>query len=227
MVDLPGERVAFGVNQATKTISIPHDSDLALRKDTITKRSLKALLVHEIGVHVLRRENGERSPLYLLGIGLDNYLRAEEGIATFAEQLIVGADSYAGETGYLAIGAAMGTLGRALDFNNLFTLLHAYYILLIADKQLDEQGFYELDELRMLAVDKAWSRTLRTYRGTTGQKAGAVYTRDIIYLEGNRRIWKLIDTEPEVKPEWLIGKYDPTNLNHINALKELGILSEA
>jgi len=223
-IDLPGARTSFGVDQANKVINIPHDSDLILRKDILTKVTLKALLMHEIGVHVTRRENGDQSPLALLGIGLDNYLRAEEGIATVAEQLITGTKQYAGYEGYFSVGAAMGILNKPLDFNELFTLLNAYFILHIANEQLEEQGFYELDELRLIASDKAWNRALRTYRGSTGQKPGAVYTRDIIYLEGNMRIWKILASASSIPPEWLIGKYDPANTTHVAALKDLGIL---
>jgi hypothetical protein len=226
-IDHPGARIAFGVNQSTKVISIPHDSDLSLRKRGLTKVSLKALLMHEVGVHVVRRENGDASPLALLGVGLDDYLRAEEGIATLAEQLITGTTQYSGEVGYFSIGAAIGTLGNPLSFSQLYTVLNAYYILSIADKQLETEGFYELDELRMTATDHAWNRALRVYRGSTGNTVGAVYTRDIIYLEGNRRMWKLLDSEAMIHPDWLLGKYDPTNPRHIAALKELEILKSS
>ena len=224
-IDHPGARTSFGVNQSSKVISIPHDSDLSLRKRVLTKVSLQALLMHEVGVHVVRRENGDASVLALLGVGLDDYLRAEEGIATLAEQLITGTSQYSGEIGYFSIGAALGTLGNPLPFAELYTVLNAYYILSIADKQLETEGFYELDELQMTATEHAWSRTMRVYRGSTGNTAGAVYTRDIIYLEGNKRMWSLLDSEAIIHPNWLLGKYDPTNPQHIAALTELGILS--
>lgn len=224
-IDPPGTRTAFGVNQTTKVISIPHDSDLSARKKIMTKMSLKALLMHEVGVHVVRRENGDASPLALLGIGLDNYLRAEEGIAALAEQLIIGTDLYSGEIGYFSIGAAVGTLGKPLSFSDLYHLLYAYYILSIADKQFETEGYYELDELRMMATDYAWNRSLRVYRGSTGKTPGAVYTRDIIYLEGNMQMWKLLDSEAVIPPDWLVGKYDPANHTHVSALKELDILT--
>lgn len=223
-IDFPGARTSFGVNQTTKVINIPHDSDLQLRKKTLTKVTLQALLMHEVGVHVVRRENGDASPLALLGVGLDNYLKAEEGIATLAEQLITGTNHYAGEIGYLSVGAAMGILGNPLSFADLFKMLNAYYILSIADKQLTNDGFYELEELRITASDQAWNSTLRVYRGTTGNTTGAVYTRDIIYLDGNKRMWNLLGSENEINPEWLVGKYDPANPIHVSALKELGIL---
>lgn len=223
-IDYPGARTSFGVNQSTKVITIPHDSDLSLRKKVLTKISLQALLMHEVGVHVVRRENGDASSLALLGVGLDNYLRAEEGIATLAEQLITGTNRYSGEIGYFAIGAAMGIVGNALHFSELYKVLNAYYILNIADRLLETDGFYEPDELRMTATDYAWDRALRTYRGTTGRTPGMVYTRDIIYLEGNRKMWKLLDSETEIHPEWLTGKYDPDNHKHVSALKELEIL---
>ena len=223
-IDYPGARTSFGVNQTTKVISIPHDSDLSLRKRVLTRISLQALLMHEVGVHVVRRENGDASPLALLGVGLDSYLRAEEGIATLAEQLITGTTRYSGEVGYFAIGAAMGLLGKPLGFAELYKILNAYYILTIAEKQLETDGYYEPEELRMTATDYAWSRALRTYRGTTGRTPGAVYTRDIIYLEGNKQMWKLLDSEAEIDPAWLVGKYDPTNKAHVSSLQKLGIL---
>jgi hypothetical protein len=221
----PGERTSFGVNQSTKVISIPHDSDLSLRKRVLTKVSLQALLMHEVGVHVVRRENGDASPLALLGVGLDDYLRAEEGIATLAEQLITGTSRYSGEVGYFSVGAAVGTIGNPLPFSELYTVLNAYYILSIADKQLETEGFYELDELLMTATEHAWNRAVRVYRGSTGNTVGAVYTRDIIYLEGSKRMWRLLDSEAVIQPQWLVGKYDPTNPQHVAALKELEILS--
>jgi len=223
-IDYPGARTSFSVNQTTKVISIPHDSDLSLRKKILTKISLQALLMHEVGVHVVRRENGDASDLALLGVGLDNYLRAEEGIATLSEQLITGTNNYSGEVGYLSVGAAMGILGNPLSFLDLYKVLNAYYILSIADKQLTNDGHYELDELRMMATEHAWNSALRVYRGTTGNTPGAVYTKDIIYLEGNKRMWKLLDSEVAINPDWLVGKYDPTNHSHVSALKELGIL---
>jgi hypothetical protein len=38
-------------------------------------------------------------------------------------------------------------------------------------------------------------------------------------------MWRLLDSEAVIQPEWLVGKYDPTNLHHVAALKELEILS--
>lgn len=223
-IDHPGARSAFGVNQTTKVINIPHDSDLSLRKKVLTKISLQALLMHEVGVHVVRRENGDASQLALLGIGLDNYLRAEEGIATLAEQLITGTDQFSGEIGYFSVGAAIGVTGHPLSFTDLYSVLNAYFILSIADRQLETEGYYEPDELRLTATDHAWNRALRVYRGSTGKTVGAVYTRDIIYLEGNKRMWELMGTEATINPDWLKGKYDPANDSHVSALKELGIL---
>lgn len=225
VIDSAGNRTAFSVEQATRTIHIPHGTDLRSRAKVLTKQYVKALLAHEIGVHVVRRERGEQSTLGLLATGLNKYLRGEEGLATFAEQLITGTEFYSGESGYFSIGAAMGLLGTPLDFARLFEVLHAYFILTYADKALEEDGFYELDELRMQSFDSAWNRTLRTFRGTSGKTPGAVYTRDIIYLEGNRNIWKLAGEEPKVKDEWLIGKYDPANTMHVEHLKALGLLS--
>lgn len=73
----------ISVNHETKTIKIPQERKLSAKK-------LQLLLAHEIGTHVLRRQQGETSCLQLLGLGLDRYERGEEGIATLREQVLDG-----------------------------------------------------------------------------------------------------------------------------------------
>jgi uncharacterized protein (TIGR02421 family) len=43
------------------------------------------LIAHEVGVHVLRAENGRAQPFSLLSIGLPGYYETEEGIAVYTE----------------------------------------------------------------------------------------------------------------------------------------------
>ena len=43
------------------------------------------LIAHEVGVHVLRAENGRVQPFSLLGVGLAGYYETEEGIAVYTE----------------------------------------------------------------------------------------------------------------------------------------------
>jgi hypothetical protein len=48
--------------------------------------SVKMVVVHEIGIHILRSENGYRQPLELFGRGLPAYQFTEEGLAEYAEE---------------------------------------------------------------------------------------------------------------------------------------------
>ena len=48
--------------------------------------SVKMVVVHEIGVHILRSENGYAQPLELFGRGLPAYQFTEEGLAEYAEE---------------------------------------------------------------------------------------------------------------------------------------------
>lgn len=96
---------AISVSQEKKQVKIPE-------KKKLTEIGLKQLIAHEIETHVLRRENGEKSKLKLLGLGLDRYLTGEEGISTFEEQKIGGADDFAGFDGHLAISLAVGMDGE-------------------------------------------------------------------------------------------------------------------
>jgi hypothetical protein len=64
---------------------------------------------------------------------------------------------------------------------------------------------------------------VRTFRGSDCKTAGACFTKDIIYREGNMGVWDLVKTNPEEMKQFNIGKYDPTNKRHMWVLAKLGI----
>ena len=64
------------------------DSILVKKGAKFTSNRLKALLVHEIGTHVFRYENGKAQPLHILERGTANYLRTEEGLAVWNQKSI-------------------------------------------------------------------------------------------------------------------------------------------
>lgn len=198
---------AISVRQANKTVYIPSDRKM-------NEKKLTALIEHEIGTHVLRRENGERSKLKLLGLGLDRYLKGEEGIATYEEQKIAGANEFAGFEGHLAISLALGMDGKKRNFREVYEILKDYYF--INSKK-------EESEAIAYAENTAWSRCVRTFRGTTCDTPGFCLTRDIVYREGNVGVWNVIKNNPEEVKRFSVGKYDPSNPRHIWILEQLGI----
>ena len=179
---------------------------------------LKALIEHEIGTHVARREKGERTKLKLLGLGLDRYLKGEEGIATYQEQKIEGANDFSGFDGHFAISLASGIDGKKRNFREVFDILKNYYF--IKSKKQTTEGAWESAE------NSAWSRCIRTFRGTSCQTPGACFTRDIAYREGNIGVWNVIKNNPEEIKRFSVGKYDPGNPRHIWILEQLNITDE-
>ncbi len=206
-VIVTGKGTAVSVSQENKNVNIPSSRKMKEGK-------LRALIDHEIGTHVLRREKGERTKLKLLGLGLDRYLKGEEGIATYEEQKILGAYEFAGFDGHLAISLALGMDGKKRDFRKVYEILKDYYF--INSKK-------EESEAMMQAENSAWNRCVRTFRGTTCNSPGACLTRDIVYREGNIGVWNVVKNNPEEVKRFTIGKYDPGNPRHIWILEQLGI----
>lgn len=204
-------KVAISVDQEEKAIKIPTSRKLAFDK-------LRALIAHEIGTHVARRLNGERSRLCLLGLGLDRYEKGEEGVATAREQSLAGHfDDFAGLEGHLAISLAYGLDGQPRDFRGVYEIMKRYFTL----KQLVSGK--DLKEALSLAQADAWNRTVRTFRGTNCATPGTCFTKDIIYREGNIDIWNVVRQNPNELVRFNVGKYDPANPRHILILNQLGI----
>ncbi|MBP9749225.1 MAG: DUF1704 domain-containing protein [Candidatus Pacebacteria bacterium] len=225
VVDAPGERMTFNTNHELATIFIPSDEDLSVRRYALSHERVEAIIAHEVGVHVRRRVEGEKSPLRLLGFGLAGYLRAEEGIATYAEQVRDGARHFAGILGYLSVGWARGIDGTPRTFRGLFDMLYPYLVLASLEHALAyDEKVVDVAKLCEKNKRRAWARCVRTFRGTTGATPGACFTKDIVYLEGNIAIWRLVQDDPTRVDTFHLGKYDPTNEEHVRLLRELEML---
>lgn len=207
VIDSETSRTAISVNQETKTVNIPEGRQATAKK-------VATLILHEIGTHVARRVNGEKSRLMLLGLGLDRYERGEEGIATMREQAYAKkVDDFSGLDGYLAISLAIGVDGKPRDFRQVYEVLDKYYTF----KNLQSGKTKAEAE----ANQSAWTRSVRTFRGTDCKTPGVAFTKDAVYREGSIAIWDLISNYPDQMKEFNQGKYDPTNPRHIWILEEL------
>lgn len=224
VIDEPGKRVTFNTNQGEKIIYIPSDEDLKRRKTGMSRVQACALIAHEVGTHVVRRERGEASRLGLLGRGLAGYLRGEEGIATYMQQKIEGRHGVFGEIGYFVVSVALGLDGEPRTFRETYEVVFAYYVLQGFIKSLREGTPPDPDHILEDAKRFAWARCIRVYRGTTGLTAGAAFTRDIVYAEGNIAIWELVANDPTIEETFFVGKHNPANPAHISILEELEIL---
>lgn len=206
-----GSKTGISVDQELKTIKIPESRKVSFNK-------LKTLIAHEIGTHVARRMNGERSKLQLLGLGLDRYEKGEEGIARMREQVFEDeVDEYTGFEGHFAIGLAYGSDAQPRTFREVYDVLQKYYYFkaMIAKKAKEDP----------LAASQtsAWNRTVRTFRGSDCTTPGACFTKDIIYREGNIDVWRAMKENPSEMMRLSVGKYDPANDRHVWILNQLGI----
>lgn len=200
----------FNVSQEKRQIKIPEG------KET-TKKRLQELIAHEIGTHLLRRLNGNRSRLKLLGSGLDRYDQGDEGVATMREQSLQGKVEQKEWLGHLAVGLAIGTDGKKRNFQEVFEILQKYqYMMALKAGEPPAKAKETADK-------KAWNRCVRTFRGTDCRTRGVCFTKDIAYVKGNIAVWDIVGKNPEELLRLSIGKYDPANPNHIWVLTQLGI----
>lgn len=213
VVDETGQKTNFSTNQGTKEVIIPNNEQLLKRSVLLTQTKVLSLIAHELGVHALRRNNGERSKLQLLAVGLDRYQPGEEGLATFKEQQIEGLKDYAGGATHLAASLAAGIDGEKRDFRRVFEIL----------KRINILSKKESVDRTELSSKAAWRQCVRIFRGTTCKTPGAILSKDIIYREGNIGIWNLINENSQEQHRFMVGKYDPTSLRHIYILDQLGI----
>jgi hypothetical protein len=214
VLDESGVRKRFAVNAKDRKIHVPNDVALSQRAYPLTVSATEALVQHEVGVHALRSYNGSKQPLKLLSLGLAGYIRGEEGLATYVQQQTEGATEFYGFERYMAISLAIGMDGIKRDFRSVFDIMEAYYLL--------HFGAYADAPVR--ARKGAWQVCERTFRGSTGRTAGTVYTRDIVYLEGNIGTWNLLIDKPDIFESLFVGKFDQLNPAHVTALSELGII---
>jgi hypothetical protein len=187
--------------------------------------AFRAIIAHEAGSHLLERANGLRAPLRLLATGLDRYEHGNEGRAYLREQLVMGSvqaalqDSgwYFSLVKHLAIGLGVGLQHHPYTFSEIYHVIWALYALQERVRRPDEQ--LHADER---AHQAAWDLTVRLLKGTNGQ--GGAYLKDIVYLEGNVRCWKVAKLSPWLVRYGDIGKFDIANRRHLDDLRALGIV---
>jgi hypothetical protein len=218
VVEQHTNRARFSVNAHSKQVYIPNQTQLDARSRKMTKLQLQALAQHEIGVHARRAHAGSNSKLLLLGIGLESYIRGEEGLASFVQQQVEGAQEFYGFDRYLAASLAIGMDGTKRDFRGVFALMTEFY-------QLQFVQSNQAPDVER-AQNAAWEVCVRIFRGTTGQTPGCIYTKDIVYMEGNIGMWHLMSLHPDRYTSFFVGKYNPLLSRHVKALQTLEILTE-
>lgn len=147
-----------------------------------SKNRLESLLVHEVGTHVFRNENGKRQPFKLFQRGTAGYLQTEEGLAVYNQNAL---NIPLGEK-FISPALVMVSIfmAKKLGFRDLFQFLKETYSV--------------SDEI-------AWSRCLKAKRGfLDGEQKGA-FTKDCVYFKGLEDVEKFLKKGHDIS-ELYIGK---------------------
>lgn len=208
---------AWGVVHSKRQVVRPRQYRLA-------RAEFIGIVCHEIGSHLLEAINGSQQPLLLLRTGLDRYEYGNEGRALLREQIM-----YPTHTDFLKhpaweysvlkhvlIGLAEGLHEHRFGFAEVYAVAFALYSF------WRERRFPDDPANERTAREEAWRVTVRVLKGTDGR--GGAYTKDIVYLEGNIRCWRIARTHPEMILYGDIGKFDIANQQHIQLLRRLDIL---
>ncbi len=160
----------------------------------MARHRLRALLAHEVSVHLLTWFNGSTQGLGIFRSGLARYEGVQEGLGVFAEWAVGGLTTarvrlLAGRV------VAVDTMLRGADFNDAFNLLTATH------------GF---------RPRTAFSIAARVYRS-------GGFAKDAIYLRGFKTVIDAVAAGAELDPFW-IGKIAPDHLAAVDELLQRGLL---
>ncbi|HEY5714453.1 MAG TPA: tyrosine/phenylalanine carboxypeptidase domain-containing protein [Candidatus Gracilibacteria bacterium] len=151
-------------------IQVTKKESILLKKGaTFQKNRLQALLIHEIGTHVFRFENGKRQPLRIFERGTAGYLQTEEGLAVYNQNALgLTLGDKAIKSALLVIAIYMG---EKMGFADLFQYLRTTY-------RLDDE--------------MTWSVCIKVKRGYGDTNQKGTFTKDKVYFAGNLDVEKYL-----------------------------------
>ncbi len=167
---------------------------LVLNQDKeFSESDVKRLVIHEIGTHVKRFENGKKQNYKMFSFGFPNYLETEEGLAAYNEY----------KCGLLSPRILKGYAGRVIA-NNL-SLKNSFC------------GVYNC-LLDYFPKQEAWTLALRSKRGLTDTSKKGGFTKDHIYLKGFLRVKEYVEKGGNLKKLY-IGKIGLEHVPLIDFIK--------
>lgn len=172
-----------------------------IRSDVMFHESLVTMLVvHEIGCHVLRSENGYAQPLKLFGRGLPAYQYTEEGLAEYSEEK---AGALSDDTIYRISGRAIGAdVALRGSFWDIYQALKDYF-----------------------STDMAFDIAQRAKLGIADTSKPGSYSKDYTYLAGLLKIRKFFESPTREQINALYsGKVGFQHLDTVMTLQADGYL---
>jgi len=192
--------VKYGVNWqveeksmiATAAVKISKRKLLIKKNSRFSHSFLKRIIVHEIGTHIVRAENGRSQPYKFFARGLPGYLKTEEGLAVYNEEINDCLNNYvlkiyAGRV--LAIDKALKS-----SFSDTYRMLRKYF-----------------------TRNTAWRITLRAKRGLSDTSKPGAFTKDLAYLNGYLSIKEYVKNNGDLTKLY----YGKIGLQHIELMQKI------
>lgn len=167
---------SINVKSSEKRIVIPDNDMMRSRK------KVENLVVHEIGVHMLRSITGGETNMLPLRSGLSDYYDAEEGLGVVMEQALSGKFAERGVDHYITAGLAHFD---NKDFREAFEIKWRLSLLSSVD-----DGSEVSDEQIVKAKKAAFTQTLRSFRGTNDMPL----FKDLSYYNGSVEVWRYLES---------------------------------
>ena len=167
---------SINVKSSEKRIVIPDNDMMRSRK------KVENLVVHEIGVHMLRSITGGETDILPLKSGLSDYYDTEEGLGVVMEQAFRRKFAERGVDHYITAGLAHFD---NKDFREAFEIKWRLSLLSSVD-----DGSEISDEQIVKAKKTAFTQTLRSLRGTNDMPL----FKDLSYYNGSVEVWRYLDS---------------------------------
>lgn len=196
---------SINVVAGEKVIIIPDD------RKPVSREQLKGLVVHELGVHMLRAVTGGQTDLLPMQLGLPDYYDAEEGLCKVMQQAVAGKYTDSGVNYYVVAGLMYH--GNK-SFRETYELLWRRNILkgVSTDQDISQES---IDG----AQEKAYKIVRRIARGTDTLPL----FKDLAYYHGLIKMWEYVARVKDDETLFqflLLGKGDPTNEDHMRTMYE-------
>ena len=167
---------SVNVKSSEKRIVIPDNGMMRSRK------KVENLVVHEIGVHMLRSITGGETDMLPLRSGLSDYYDTEEGLGVVMEQALSGKFAERGVDHYITAGLAHFD---NKDFHEAFEIKWRLSLLGSVD-----DGSEVSDGQIVKAKKTAFTQTLRSFRGTNDMPL----FKDLSYYNGSVEVWRYLES---------------------------------
>lgn len=154
---------------------------------------LKNLIVHEIGTHIFRKENGALQPLKILAQSCPCVEEIEEGLAVYNEMM------------------------SGLNKERFKTILLRTLAVSLAQKYSFFDIFKRLLKFK-ISPEQAFDICVRVKRGLFDTSAMGGFTKDYIYFKGYLEVKKFTDRRGDIKKLY-IGKVSIGDLPVIGRIK--------